>query len=176
MTEPGPFAGGVRPRPLVLGLGNFARRDDGCGREVARRLAPELAGRADAVEYGADPAGILDLWDGRSLVIAVDAVRTGEAPGTILRLEFDGAREGPEPPPSTSTHGWSFAEAYALGRALDRLPQRLVLYGIEAGDLSTGTGFSAPVDRAVDAVIARVSAELAGPLRPPSEGARGAHA
>jgi len=148
--------------PLVVGIGTEARRDDGCGLAVVRALRAPLAGRADLLELSGDPIDLLDRWAGRSLVVAVDAVRSGRPAGAVVRQEVADRTllvgEG-----TTSTHGLSLAEALALGRSLGRMPDRLVVYGIEAADLGSGVGFSPAVATAVDDVVVRIEAEIPRP-------------
>ncbi len=59
-----------------------------------------------------------------------------------------------------STHAFSVAEAVELARALDQLPSRLILYGIEGRDFSAGERLSPEVGAAVDELISRVRQDL----------------
>ena len=126
---------------------------------MVRALAPDVPPGVRVAEAGDDATGLLDLWEGVPLVIAVDAVRAGGAPGEVLRMEV-----GPGPLPTnlgaTSTHGFSFGQAAALGQALGRLPGRLVLYGIEAVDFGPGHQRTPAVARAVGEVRRRILEEL----------------
>ena len=163
MTEPSPFPN--EPQGImVIGIGNEFRGDDGCGRAVAREL---LANSEFAVwihESDGDPTQLLDLWHAERLVIVVDATRTGAEPGSILRIEVE---ENVSFPSSTfaSTHGFSLAEAIALGRSLRQLPSRLVIYGIEAERTEMGNTMTRPVALAVSVVAARIRDELEQALR-----------
>jgi hydrogenase maturation protease len=47
-----------------------------------------------------------------------------------------------------------------LGRALDRLPAHLVIYGVEVLDVSPGEGLSPAVEHAVPELVEQLSAEL----------------
>ena len=138
--------------PLVLGIGNDWRGDDGAGLEVARRLR---AVGVRAVGRGGEPSSLLDAWEDEAEVILVDAVSSGAAPGTVHRLD---ARAGPLPPRlfGASTHHLSVADAIELGRCLGRLPQRLELYGIEGERFQAGRGLTPQVRRAVDEVTAEL--------------------
>jgi hydrogenase maturation protease len=160
MTDP-------REGPLVIGVGTEHRHDDACGLEVVRALRGRVGVGPRLVEASADAAELLDLWDGEGWVRVVDAVRSGDPPGTRRVLEVVGEVAGPTP--ATSTHGLSLAEAIALGRALDRLPQRLTLYTIEAADVSMGNGLTREVARSVELVADALSVEL-----DPPPGTRGA--
>jgi len=145
--------------PLVIGLGNDFRRDDGAGRVAARRVR-ELAGEAvRVIEESGEGAALMDAWRGAELVILIDAVHSGAAPGTIHRLD---ARA--QPIPSNffhySTHAFSVAEAVELARALDQLPPRLIVHGIEGKDFTSGEGLSPEVAAAVEQVAQTVKGEL----------------
>jgi len=164
---PEPTAPGPSVRPLVVGLGHPARHDDAFGLEVADRLARDLGGRCDVRRCPSDGTELLDLWGGRDLVVVIDAVSAGGAPGSIYRLEVG---DLPIPPPfrGTSTHGFSIAEVIALARSLDRLPRRLVLFGVEGASFAPGLGLSPSVTPAVEAVARRVVEEL-GRSTPPHD-------
>jgi hydrogenase maturation protease len=146
--------------PLVIGLGNEHRRDDRCGLDVVRSLRARLGVEARLLEGGDDATDLLDLWEGAALVYVVDAIRSGRPPGTIHRVEVD-RTVAPTELPRTSTHGLSLGDAIALARALGRLPSRLVVFGIEAGDLSTGSGLTPAVAAAVDRTTWQLAEEIA---------------
>lgn len=74
---------------LVAGVGNIFLRDDGFGVEVANRLAsrplPECVRVVDFGIRSYDLAyALMEPWD---LVILVDALPGGDAPGTIYTVE-----------------------------------------------------------------------------------------
>jgi hydrogenase maturation protease len=145
--------------PLVIGLGCPDRGDDAVGSAVARAVAARHAGVA-VVEHG-DPTALLDLWAGHSPVVVVDAVRSGAPPGTVHWLET-----GPDAPPVSTrawthsghggTHAVGLAEMVELGRALGRLPARLVVVGVEAERFDHGAPLTARVAAAVPVAAARV--------------------
>ena len=145
--------------PLVIGLGNDFRRDDGAGRVAARRVRELAGGAVRIIEESGEGAALMDAWRGAELVILIDAVHSGAAPGTIHRLD---ARA--QPIPSNffhySTHAFSVAEAVELARALDQLPPRLIVHGIEGKDFTSGEGLSPEVAAAVEQVAQTVKGEL----------------
>jgi hydrogenase maturation protease len=138
----------------VVGLGNALRGDDAVGLVVARRLRA-LVPAADVIERSGEPAELLEtLGDGVEAVVLVDAVSSGGLPGEVHRLD---ASEAPLPLAArASTHGLGLAETIELGRALDRLPPRLLVYGIEGRAFELGAPLSPEVART--AVI--IAAEL----------------
>ena len=147
------------PNTLVIGLGNAFRGDDGVGRVVARRLREIALPGVTVREESGEGAALMEAWMDAGAVILVDAVQSGAAPGTIHRL--DATRT---PVPSRffhySTHAFSVAEAVELARALNQLPPRLILYGIEGGDFTAGEQLSPEVAAAVDELLPRIRQEI----------------
>lgn len=148
-------------RPMVLGLGEPARRDDGCGPRVVRALRGRLSPSVALVERVAEPLQLLELWSDAAPAIVVDAGRTGAAAGSVLRLEGAALARAPIGP-STSSHALSLPDAYALAVELGRAPRRLVVYLIEAGELGFGPTLSeevaAGVPRAAEAIVRELQA------------------
>ncbi|MFP4073373.1 MAG: hydrogenase maturation protease [Actinomycetota bacterium] len=134
---------------LVIGVGNPARGDDGAGVAVAERMDPRgLTATA--------PFQLVELWEGSDDVVVIDAARSGGRPGTIHRFEV-GSQALPTGVLGGSTHAIGVAEVVELARAMDRLPARLTVYGIEVGEMSQGGALSPVVEVAVGAVVAEVS-------------------
>lgn len=147
--------GGAR----VIAIGNALRADDGAGAAVLRRLSGRVPADVALVEAAGEPAALLEAWEGLERVVIVDAVRGAGAPGTVHR--FDAARAPlPARTGGASTHGLGLAEALELGRALGRLPARVVVVGIEAGAEGQGAGLSPEVEAALDEAAEEVLAGL----------------
>ena len=81
------------------------------------------------------------------------------APGTVRRFD---ATITPLPISVNlaSTHGMGAAEAIELARSLDRLPPRLLVYGIEGSTFHPGQPMSQAVADAVEVARAMVLAEV----------------
>jgi hydrogenase maturation protease len=142
--------------PLVIGIGNPDRGDDGAGRAVAARL--EARGFS-VIACGGDATTLLDLFDGAGAVVIVDAAVSGAAPGTIVRLDL-AAGEDPPRRAGTSTHGFGLAEAIALARSFGTLPARCRLFAIEAAGFEHGAGLSPAVADAVAAATDEIAEML----------------
>lgn len=98
------------------------------------------------------------------MVILVDATQSGECPGTIFRFE-PLTRPLPEDIfPAFSTHTMGISQAINLGRALKRLPNRIVVYGIEGSDFGPGEGLSESVQRALPNVLREIQTDLEAEL------------
>jgi hydrogenase maturation protease len=137
--------------PLVIGIGNSDRGDDAIGLMVVRALSglrtKELA----------DCSGLLDVWEAEDHVIVVDAMRSGGTPGTVQR--FDMAAEGLPTRSFPSTHSFGLGEMVELGRALGRLPDLLIIYGIEADHLDHGRSISPAVSKALVEAVSAIEGE-----------------
>jgi hydrogenase maturation protease len=149
-------------RTVVIGVGNPYRGDDGAGPEVAARLRGSAPPAVQVLEYDGDPAGLLDLWEGADLAVVIDAVQSRDGTvGALHRVEVN-AQTGMTFAPAVSSHGFGPGEAVLLGRALGRLPRRLVLYGVEGSRFSLGQRLSSGVEASIAALVDRIAAEVGG--------------
>jgi len=144
---------------LVIGVGNSYRGDDGAGIAVARKLAEQRLPGVRVMEMNGEGTSLVEAWKDAPSVLLVDAVSSGAAPGTIHRFE---TQAGPLPTrlKHHSSHSFGVAEAVEVARALDRLPPRLVVYGVEGKNFSPGWDLSPEVERAVEEVASRLVSEI----------------
>lgn len=142
---------------MVIGLGNEYRRDDAAGLAVARRLRGRIPWTVH--EHSGESVALMEYWKDAGTVIVADAVQSGATPGTVHR--FDAAtNQLPGRFFRTSTHAVNLAEAIELARALNQLPRRLIVYGIEGQAFEAGVGLSADVESAVEDVVERIVEEI----------------
>jgi hydrogenase maturation protease len=144
---------------IVVGIGNPDRGDDGAGREAARRLRASLESELKILELDGEPAALLARLKGARVAYLIDACASGAPAGEVRRLDVS---ETPLPSArfGLSSHGLGLAEALELARALGQLPPRCVVFAIEGENFSAGAKLSAPVQRAIDAVVKRLRAEI----------------
>jgi hydrogenase maturation protease len=147
---------------VVIGVGNEMRRDDGAGIAVVERARPLLPPGVEVRTLGGEATSLLDAWAGADLAVVVDAVRWDRPPGSgVTRIEVTSAPDAVSGfEAGTSSHGLGVAEAVALGRALDRLPRRLVLLLIALAEEGQGEGLSPSVEGHVDEAVALLVAEV----------------
>jgi hydrogenase maturation protease len=142
---------------VVICVGNPYRRDDGVGPALADLLTRLPASTVDVVVADGEPAQLLDAWTGVGLAIVVDAVLCEQPqPGRIHRTSMADLAASS----FTSSHGMGVPEAALLGAALDRLPQRLVVYAVEAAHLGFGTDLSPEVAAALPELVIAVLTEI----------------
>ncbi len=143
-------------RARIIGVGNADRGDDAAGLLVARRLAGM---GDDAMEFTGEALSLIDHWEDRDSVILVDAVVTGGRPGEIACWDAIAERL-PREAFRCSTHLFGVAEAVELARIFERLPARLVIYGIEGADFTPGAPPSRAVLEAVETLAERIHREV----------------
>lgn len=132
-------------RPLLIGLGNPDRGDDGVGLLVARDFPSE---EMDVCLARGEATELLALLQGRKEVYLVDCVRSGAPPGTLHRFQGELPRTS-----NASTHGMGLSEAVGLARVLGCLPEKLVVLGIEGLAFEPGTPVSPAVLQAVPRAV-----------------------
>jgi hydrogenase maturation protease len=145
---------------VVIGVGNALRHDDAAGLEVVRRLRARAEGTEIAVyEHEGETLALLDIWEGADAVVLVDAIRTGATPGTIHRVDATSVPIPVRLRGSSSTHAVGVGEAIELARVLQRLPKRIVLFGLEGRRFDAGRGLSEEVEAITDPLAEAVLRE-----------------
>jgi hydrogenase maturation protease len=152
-------SGSEARRRVVIGVGNSWQSDDGAGLAVARRLRELVPEGIDVLELEGEPVTLVEAWAGADEAWVVDAVSSGARPGTVHRVD---AAEAPLPRElsTASTHLFGIGESVELARSLGRLPERLVVYGIEAAQISAGPELSPEALAGVEETIKRLLQEL----------------
>jgi hydrogenase maturation protease len=145
---------------VVIGVGNRWRRDDAAGFEVIDGLRERVDDDVALVESDGEPTRLLDSFALATQVIMVDAVVTGAEPGTIHR--FTNEELPDQMGIGQSSHLVGLINTVELGKLLGKLPNGLVLIGIEATDFGNGEGMTDPVAVGVATAVEAVLDELAG--------------
>jgi hydrogenase maturation protease len=147
---------------LVAGIGNLFNSDDGFGPEVVRRMGDRAGARV--VDYGIRGMHLAyDLLDGYDVLVLVDALPVGDAPGDVTVLEV-GADDlaGATDTEGFDAHGMNpVAVLASLDRLGGTLPRTYVV-GCRPASTEEGIGLSDPVAAAVPTAVAAVDRLLAG--------------
>lgn len=158
-------------RVMVLGIGNVLMTDEGIGIRVVNDLESRFR-FPDSVEImdgGTSGMELLDPISGLDHLIVVDAVRSGDPAGTLIRLEDD------EVPALFQTrlspHQLGLSDVLATLLLMGEFPKHLVLLGCEPLKLETHMGLTPEVEAAVEPLIEAVLAELKAIAIEPLSGA-----
>jgi hydrogenase maturation protease len=147
------------PKLLIIGIGNPFRGDDAAGLQAVRLLRTMGINASYLLEHSGEGVSLMETWKGRATVILIDAISSGSPPGTIHRLD---ALANPLTAQlfQSSTHTFSLPQAIEMSRALDELPRRLLIFGIEGRDFQAGTELSSEVSAAVPKLARKVFDEV----------------
>ena len=142
---------------LVLGIGNLLLSDEGAGcrcvEELERRytLPPEVR----CVDGGTAGFELLPLVEDAQVLIIIDALKDGRQPGTVILVEDEAVPRLMLT--RTSPHQIGISEVLATAQLTGKVPERLLLFGIEPKSLEVAMGLSPEVEqgleKALDAVV-----------------------
>ena len=138
---------GVPFRIGLLGLGNLMRTDDAIGMLTLRQLTeddrlPESVRVIEGETLGLD---LLHKVDGISHLLALDAVDTGVAAGTLVRFA---GKDLDDLPVSKSVHLLGFSDLMNVLRLMDAAPVKVVLLGVQPESTGWGTALTPVVEAA----------------------------
>lgn len=167
----------VSPAPVVLGLGNPLRGDDGVGLAVAAALSrlldrkPIAGVRVVTSERGG--LEVLPLLAGASEAIVVDCLEVERPrPGRVHWLSLDELRGSPR---VQGAHEVSLATVLEIGRLLGiEMPATIAVLGVEAHPgPDIDDRLSPPLAASVDRIAALLHEHLSAPWPgPPTAGPR----
>ena len=147
-------------RAVVLGVGNVLMADEGVGPHAITALERrfETPDETLFIDGGCSAMELLDDMAGADLLLIVDAVASGKAPGSLVRLE------GEEVPrfftTKLSPHQVGIADVLATLSMIDEPPKETIIIGVEPSELTLRMELSAPVAAAMPSVIDEVVGEL----------------
>jgi hydrogenase maturation protease len=145
---------------LVLGVGNPFCGDDGSGNATIEMLSrcnlPEGVWIEDA---GTPGFGLLNFFEGWNRVIIVDAIQMGEQPGTWKRylpeeITFFGEKD------HLSVHAQDLVDGLTLAQNLGKLPEQIIIFGIEPMNIDADSPLSPQVRDALPDLVENILSEL----------------
>jgi hydrogenase maturation protease len=140
----------------VIAVGNDLYGDDGVGNVVLRALEqiPDMVD-AELIDGATDALGLIDHFSDTDHVIIVDAAQMGEKPGTVkifsreevkLQIKMD----------HLSVHGISLAETFDIAQAVDSLPEKITIIGIEPKNIGISQNLSDVVMQSIPEVVSNI--------------------
>ena len=145
----------------VLGVGNLLRTDEGVGVHAVRALADRHRQDMPEVEFldgGTLGLSLLPYVEGAASLLLLDAVDFGKPPGTVSELEGDSIPRFAGI--MLSEHQITLQEVLGLAQIRGRLPNRMMLIGMQPADLETGDSLSATVSATLPEMLAKAEATL----------------
>lgn len=147
---------------LILGLGNSLRGDDGAGPAVVAALSRmDLPPQVELLDGGTPGLETVLLLQGYERVIIIDAADMGLEPGEWRRFTPDTAEIKSSENKLTGTlHAAGLAEALVLAAALDVLPERLLIFGVQPGQIDWSMDLTEPLKAALPHLIDALIEEI----------------
>lgn len=148
------------PRITVLGVGNILLKDEGVGVRVVEHLAQgyTFGDNVHLVDGGVLGVGLMGVVADSDVLIIVDAVRNGQAPGTLYHLQGDQVPR--RVLAKQSMHQLDLPEVLALCEVIDHSPETVVI-GVEPKDITTmDIELTDTIAARLDDLVAMVLSEL----------------
>jgi hydrogenase maturation protease len=120
----------------IFGLGNALMTDDGVGVHALWLLREQAIPGVDLWEAGTQSLHAADIAMDYDRIVLIDAVKTGQPPGTIYHIERPQPVKEPGP---VSLHS---IDMFAAGALVKGLSAEVILVGVEPETVAYGTTLS----------------------------------
>ena len=175
-ADPGDYCpGGQSSRcpVLVLGMGNILLEDEGLGIHALKLLEQQYVVPAEVefLDGGTSGMALIDLLSGRKQLLVLDAVQTGEPPGTLVKMNdkdvpvYFGLRITP--------HQLGLSDVLATMKLTDEQPDHVTVLGLVPKSLEMSLDLSDCISEKMHQLVTAVVDELASlgyPLQAKSDG------
>ena len=147
------------PRIAVLGIGNLLLKDEGVGVHLVQKLTDVIDDvNIKIIDAGTYPDFLFLVEDNLDKLIIVDAVKTGDRPGTIYRFSFDVVDLEDAPP--FSIHDIGVIDSLRTMALFNKQPKSTVVIGIEPKTIDFGLELSPEIEDKLPRIIELVLKEI----------------
>lgn len=150
----------------VIGIGSpFG--DDRLGWDTIQQLQKKkelqsyLPHQLDLLYLDRPGLHLLEFIKETKTVFLIDAVKASGRKGELYCLRNEAIEGGMD---ASSTHTLGLHEVIQLGKALNTLPQDIVLYGIELGDIVFEFALSSKMQHAVERLSCQIAKDIVARL------------
>ena len=148
-------------RAVVLGIGNTILTDEAAGVRAAMALesAYQIPDNVQVIDGGTSGMEMIEDLSDLDLLIVIDVVKTGAAPGTVVKIAGDDIpvffRR------KLSPHQIALPDVLASLELLGTMPQEIVVLGVEPVSLELGMEMTPTVAERIPTLVDMAVAELA---------------
>lgn len=148
-------------RAVVLGIGNTILSDEGVGVRAAEALLERFdpPENVEVIDGGTAGMELLEPLSNLDLLIVLDAVKRGQPPGSLVKL--DGAEVPVFFRSKLSPHQISICDVLASLEFIGDKPKDMVLIGVEPASLELGLELTPAVAARIPGMVDLAAAELA---------------
>ncbi len=145
---------------MIMGVGNLLLTDEGFGIHAIKLIEEryEFPQNVSLVDGGVLGLNLLGVISEADQLIVIDAIKNGESPGSMYRI--DGKAIPERVRAKNSLHQVDLLETLTLCQALDKTPETVIL-GVEPEDIeSLSIDLTPTTNEKIDNVIEMVLTEL----------------
>ncbi|MFZ1080311.1 MAG: hydrogenase maturation protease [Candidatus Kryptoniota bacterium] len=143
----------------IVGIGNRFRGDDAVGLLMVKSLSGKVGPEIKTVELEGDQTCLLKLMQTTDAMIIVDAVQSSAPAGTMFRIDAS-SEPLPQDFHAFTTHSIDSVQAIELARAMNRLPKKVIVYGITGKDYSYSEKLSPQMEESIEIVRRNILGEI----------------
>jgi hydrogenase maturation protease len=147
-------------RAVVLGIGNTILSDEAAGVRAVESLEQSfsLPDNVQVIDGGTSGMEMIDDLSDLDFLLVIDVVKTGAAPGTVVKIAGDGIpvffRR------KLSPHQIALPDVLASLELLDTMPKEIVVLGVEPITLELGLEMTPTVAQTIPRLVTMAVAEL----------------
>jgi hydrogenase maturation protease len=147
-------------RAVVLGIGNTILTDEAAGVRAAEALERgwTLPVEVQVIDGGTSGMEMIEDLADADLLIVLDVVKSGSAPGTLVRIEGEAVPRFFRR--KLSPHQIGLPDVLASLELLGTMPKDIIVHGVEPVSLELGTEMTPVVAQAVPRLAERAAADL----------------
>lgn len=131
----------------VVGVGNLLLKDEGIGVHVAHALQKLALPHGVKIVDGGTSPELLDYVETSEKLIIIDAVETGDTPGSVYRFRLDDLTT--EASELISVHELNLISRLKMMRLLGKEPPETVIIGVQPKEIDWGTELSAELQEKI---------------------------
>lgn len=137
----------------VLGIGNTIYSDEGIGVHLLTHVEKALKDFSNVtiIEGATDGMRLLGPIEETNHLIILDAINAGKEPGEVIVLERE------EIPAyygiKMSIHQIGFQEVLGAAQLLEKLPEHMIMFGVQPEVLDFGVGISDSVQKQIPTLV-----------------------
>lgn len=142
----------------IIGIGSPFGEDQAGWKviEILQRTS-SLPSKIEITSYDRPGLRLLSYIQNLECVYLIDAVKSGACAGTIHRFENEAINECNT---LLSTHDFGVIQTLKMGLALNMLPKKIILYGIEINTSQNDGRISKVTQKSIQLVSEKIIAEL----------------
>ncbi|HPF98783.1 MAG TPA: hydrogenase maturation protease [Kiritimatiellia bacterium] len=152
----------MKKKTVILGAGNLLMSDDGAGVHALWLLRADPLPGMKLVDVGTAVLDAVPHIDGAGMVVILDAVEGGGAPGDVYVLHPEDIRQGGN---AASVHSLGLLDSYRMLCPGKALPPAVIV-GVEPAMLGYGTTLSPAVEAALPRMAEAVRSIVERALHP----------